>query len=234
MDVIQINLQHCKEASSVLNNLLSRKPVGMALIQEPWIYKKHIRGLNIRNGHIYYDTNCDIPRACILVLGATCIQARLLKQYTNRDVVAVQVTLRIGGDERTAIFGSVYLPYDAEDLPPSRELVSLVEFSKYQKLPLIIGCDANAHHTCWGSSNINERGRALLEYLVTTDLDILNKGTQPTFVVSNRQEVIDITLATSNIVSNVRAWRVSDKESLSDHRHIMFEVESDRPVLLPF
>jgi len=217
-----------------LNNLLSRIQVGMALIQEPWIFKKQIRGLNIRNGRIYYDTNCDTPRACILVLGATSIQARLLKQYTSRDVVAVQVTLHVGGVERTAIFGSVYLPYDAEDLPPSQELVSLVDFSRHQKLPLIIGCDANAHHTCWGSSNINERGRALLEYLVTTDLDILNKGMKPTFVVSNRQEVIDITLATSDIVSNMTAWRVSDEESLSDHRHIMYEVKSDRPMQLPW
>jgi len=118
-----------------LNNLLSRQQVGMGLIQEPWIYKKHVRGLNARNGRIYYDTNCDIPRACILVLGP--VQARLLTEYTSRDVVAVQVTLHIGGVQRTAIFGSVYLPYDAEDLPPSREMVSLIEYSNSKKLPLI-------------------------------------------------------------------------------------------------
>jgi len=146
--ITQINLQHCKEASSELNNLLSRIQAGMALIQEPWIYKKQIRGLNIRNGRIYYDTNCDTPRACILVLEATSIQARLLKQYTSRDVVAVQVTLHIGGVERTAIFGLVYLPYDAEDLPTSKELVGLVDFSRHQKLLLIQVCDTNAHHTC--------------------------------------------------------------------------------------
>jgi len=38
-----------------------------------------------------------------------------------------------------------------------------------------------------------------LEYLATTDLNISNKGNKPTFVVTSRQEVIDITLATSNI-----------------------------------
>ena len=173
----------------MLNNLLSKQHMGMALIQEPWVYRKHIRGLNIRNGRILYDTNCDTPRACILVLGA--VQARILTQFTSRDVVAAQVTLHIGGEECKMIFGSVYLPYDAEDLPPTQEMVSLIEFSKNSKVPLIIGCDANAHHICWGSSDINERGRALLEYLVTTDLDILNKGAKPTFVVTNRQEVID-------------------------------------------
>jgi len=60
------------------------------------------------------------------------------------------------------------------------------DYSRNNKLQLIIGCNANAHHICWGSSNINERGRALLKNLVTTDLDILNKGAKPTFIVSNR------------------------------------------------
>ena len=227
--VTQINLQHCKEASSTLNHFLTKSGVGLALIQEPWVYRKHIRGLNIRNGRIFYDTTCDIPRVCILVLGG--VQARKLTQYTSRDVVTVQVTLQLGGDCRTVVFCSAYLPYDAEDLPPSRELVNLVDYTNRNNLPLVIGCDANAHNVCWGSSNTNQRGRALLEYLVTTNLSVLNRGTKPTFVVSNRQEVIDITLVTSSIESLMTGWRVSDEESLSDHRYIQFQVKADRPVL---
>ena len=76
-------------------------------------------------------------------------------------------------------------------------------------------------------------GRALLKYLVTADLDILNKGAKPTFIVTNRQEVIDITLATNSIASNVIEWRVSDEESLSEHRYIKFQIISDQPVLQP-
>jgi len=232
LPVTQINLQHCKEASSLLANLLSKLHTGVALVQEPWVYKKQVRGLNIRNGRTYYDTNCDIPRACIFVLGA--VQARVLKQYTSKDVVAVQVQLQIKGDNCTVIFGSVYLPYDAKDLPPSQELVSLIKFSNDQKLPLIIGCDANAHHICSGSSNINDRGGALLEYLVTTDMDILNKGTKPTFVVSRRQEVIDISLASGDVAPYIVGWRVSDEESLSDHRYIQFQVKSEPIELSPW
>ena len=91
-----------------------------------------------------------------------------------------------------------------------------------------MGCDANSHHTCWGSSNVNNRGDALLDYLVTTDLDILNVGAKPTFVTAVRQEVIDLSLATANIVSDISGWRVSDEESLSDHRYIKFSIKSDR------
>ena len=39
-------------------------------------------------------------------------------------------------------------------------------------------------------------------YLITTDLDILNTGTMPTFRNSVREEVIDITLCTKSIVKH--------------------------------
>ena len=54
----------------------------------------------------------------------------------------------------------------------------------------------------------------------TTDynLNILNKGNETTFVVSNRQEVIDLTLGTDNVVDLVSNWHVHV------HRYIQFLV----------
>ena len=115
----------------------------------------------------------------------------MLVQLTSRDVTAVKITISVGGVNRDVVMGSVYLPYDAQEPPPSKELVNLVQFCATQKLLLIVGCDANSHHTCWGSSDTNSRGNALLVYLVTTELDILNAGVKPTFVTAGRQEVID-------------------------------------------
>ena len=66
---------------------------------------------------------------------------------------------------------------DTEEPSPSTEMVNLVDYCSTYKYRLIMGCDANAHHICWGSTDINQRGGALLEYLVTTDPDILNRGT---------------------------------------------------------
>jgi len=219
LDVTQINLQHCKEASGVLNHLLHKKPYSVALVQEPWIYRGTVRGLNIRGGSIYYDTTSNIPRTCIVTTGA--VKAQRLVQFTSRDLTAVLVTHRVGGITKTIVLASAYLPYDSPDLPTSKELADLVEYCKEQKHPLLVGCDTNAHHICWGSSNTNRRGEALLEYLITTDLDILNTGISPTFVVSNRQEVIDISLASNDLAQEIINWKVTDEESLSDHRHIL-------------
>jgi hypothetical protein len=90
-------------------------------------------------------------------------------------------------------------------------------------LQLIVGCDANAHHIIWSSMDINPRGECLMEYLVSTDHNILNKDNKPTFVISNRK-VIDLTLGTDKIGDLVTNWHVSDEISLSDHRFIVFQV----------
>jgi hypothetical protein len=56
-----------------------------------------------------------------------------------------------------------------------------------------------------------------MECLVSTNLNILNKGNKPTFVISNRKEVTDLTLGTDKIGDLVTNWHVSDEISLSDH-----------------
>jgi hypothetical protein len=43
-----------------------------------------------------------------------------------------------------------------------------------------------------------------MEYLVSSNLNVLNLGNVPTFVVNNRKEVIDLTLETNKIANLVR------------------------------
>ena len=82
----------------------------------------------------------------------------------------------------------------------------------------------------WGSSDVNTRGEALLEYLAGTHLEVLNRGNEPTFVNRIRREVIDLTLATRNISTLVSDWRVSGDILLSDHRMIRLNIGADAKV----
>jgi len=107
-------------------------------------------------------------------------------------------------------------------------MVSLIQYCSTSKLRLIIGCDANSHHPYWGSRDSNESGNALFEYLVTTDLIILSKGTKPTFVAAGRQ-TIDITVA-----SFVTEWRVSDEDSQYDHRYVKFQIQAGIQIVPPW
>jgi uncharacterized protein affecting Mg2+/Co2+ transport len=64
---------------------------------------------------------------------------------------------------------------------------------------LITGCVANAHHITWQSTGTNQRGESLKTYLVSSNLNILNKGNEPTFLISNRQEITDLTPRTNEV-----------------------------------
>jgi hypothetical protein len=50
----------------------------------------------------------------------------------------------------------------------------------------------------------------------------MNKGNRPTFVTSNKQEVIDITNASLYAGNFVKDWYVTEEVSCSDHRYIRF------------
>jgi hypothetical protein len=63
-----------------------------------------------------------------------------------------------------------------------------------------------------------------MEYLVSTNLNILNKGNEPSFVISNRKEVLHLTLGTDRIVDLMTNWHVSDEISLSDERYKVFQL----------
>ena len=84
----------------------------------------------------------------------------LIPQFSSEDVVAVKVkNVRREGDS----FVSAYMAL--EELAPQVILKELLSFSDRDKIPTVIGTDANAHHTIWGSSNVNTRGMDLLTFL---------------------------------------------------------------------
>ena len=55
---------------------------------------------------------------------------------------------------------------------------------------LVVSCDSKAHHSLWGTTNCQSRGEALVEFLNTTNLEILNRGNEPTFSSGGRSEVM--------------------------------------------
>ncbi|XP_043467491.1 uncharacterized protein LOC122501807 [Leptopilina heterotoma] len=201
----QINLHHCKGASAILAKSLTKMQTAFAFIQEPWVFKGRIRGLN-GCGKLVSSPQEPVPRADSAVVKA---------KYLEKN-----------GNKREVVIASAYFPGSGDEPAPPTEVEKLVDYCQQQGLPLIKGCDANAHHVVWGSTDINDRGRRLLDFLIDTDLDILNQGNEATFVTVNRKEVLDITICSKSLCDGVRDWRVSNEDSLLDHRPITFRLES--------
>jgi len=94
---------------------------------------------------------------------------------------------------------------------------------------LIVGGDANSHHTQCGSTNTNKKGELLYDYLLQQNLSICNKSNDPTCITRNRREVLDISLISDPLLNQLEAWKLGIEHSFSDHRFIEFKITLDCP-----
>ena len=223
--IIQANLQHSKASSALLSADLSKLKNFIALIQEPWIKNKNVCGLSAAGRTVLTDNVSDRPRTCIVI--SNNLNKITLTNFINQDLVAVSVKLKLNQHEpKDIILASAYFPYEGKN-PPTISFKNLVSYSQRQQLPLIVGCDANAHHTSWGSTNTNQRGSDLFEYVVANNLFVANIGNQPTFCTPKREEVIDFTFTNHLANSIIEKWHVDSQDSLSDHKRILFYINND-------
>jgi len=107
-----------------------------------------------------------------------------------------------------------------------------VRYFEKEILYLVVGCDSNAHHSVWGSTTCNSRGEALVEFLNTTNMDILNRENEPTFCSGGRSEMSDNTLESLRFLESIICWKVSSAPSPSDHRYILFTLRGSVTVRL--
>ena len=172
MRVLQANLHHAKGASAVLCRTFASQRMHIALIQEPWVIGANIHGLSIKSCKLVYSKGELAPRAAMLVDNS--INFLLITEFTHRDLVSALLTVPTENGSRELVLASAYFPGDIDDAPS--DLVNkLVSFCKQQNYQFIIGSDANAHHTVWGSTNINDRGERLLKFLCSNIIEILRR-----------------------------------------------------------
>lgn len=223
--ISQINLHHSKTPTAEINRLLANLQTNLCLIQEPWLIKNHVSGVSLKNHHCWYDGSGGKVRACIVIHKE--FQSSFLPQFSGPDISAIIVNLSINSVPKKIVFCSLYLPYDADPVNRFQELYKLHSFCVNNNYELVLGCDANAHHVIWGSTDINSRGAALAEFLLASNLEILNKGNAPTFSNSIREEVIDISLASFTLIDFITNWHVSSAVLASDHKCIQFDLHTD-------
>ena len=59
-----------------------------------------------------------------------------------------------------------------------------------------------------------------MDYMVSTNLNILNKGNEPTFHIVRRRQVIEVNQGNTLIGNLMSDWHVSSEETLSDHKYM--------------
>ena len=127
--------------------ILSVEKIDFALFQEPHGYNGVVTGL--KTGIVEVDRRHMLPRAGILIRKGH--RYMVLNEFCSRDVVAILTECVSESSTERIIVCSAYLPGD-DNLPV--EFVKLLDYCHSNNRHLIIGCDANAHHTIWGSTDI--------------------------------------------------------------------------------
>lgn len=221
LQLLQINLHHCKAASAELVLRLSTGAVDMVFVQEPWVVGGRVCGLKIPGFKLIVAEESS-PRACILARSS--LNVFLLSAYSDRDATVVSLELSRG----SIWLASVYFPNPGPI--PSEGVKNLTRDSGAAGRQLLLCGDVNAHHVLWGSTDINERGESLVEFLLATGLYICNRGNDPTFVTVNRREVLDVTFATDSLFDKIDGWKVLEDHSFSDHRYIEFSILEKEPM----
>jgi len=220
---IQSKLHHSIAASRILTRTVSVKGIYMARIQERWYHEDRIRSLNIPGYTLYSAGGTDRPRACIL---ATNVTTWMLPGFSCRDLVAVLVKYDKDGHEDGWLLVPRICPM-IRGSPRSKEFNELARYCDGENLYLVMGCDSNAIILHGGSTNCNDRGEALVEFLYFS-----NQGNEPTFCSGCMLEVIDITLGSFGLLESFTSWEFSSKPSLSNHRYILFALQNSVPVRL--
>ena len=217
----QLNCHHSMAPVINLNSLLvkqNRTSQIVAFIHEPYLSGgKKVYGFSKSFNLFQGKENCKV-RSCIII--SKNINAWLLSQYSDEDITSIAIR----SNNKTFVLCSAYMPYTSPTPPPQKKIKELTAYCFERGWGLTIAADANSHHTAWGSSDDNDRGESLYDFINGYDLHVCNIGNRPTYFNVTREEVIDITLVNSTMLNCINDWQVDDAYTMSDHNRISFNI----------
>lgn len=225
LQILQINLHHSKLACSNLVSILSKNDLSIVLIQEPWIKNSSIVcGLKVPGYTLCHSKGGSKVRACILIKNN--IHFLFSEELSDGDTAVVALKK----DGESILIASSYFPGDVPEIP-SQLIRNIIERGR----KFVMGCDSNAHNEIWGSTNTNDRGECLLDFIIEKEITICNRGREPTYSFANgsREEVLDITLCSNSLGDSVRDWKVWNVDSFSDHNYIRFNLKLEADMRPP-
>jgi len=156
--IAQVNILRAKAASAVLARMFTKQHLGLALVQDSR-YNQGIKGLYVKNAKVIWDQRASSPRACILACRS--INYYILTEFLTRDCVPLVVE-DVGAAKKTLV---AWAYFAGDEASPPPEITALAEHCKRMQSPIIIRCDASSHHVIWGSSDVNQKGESLLEFI---------------------------------------------------------------------
>ena len=219
----QLNNNKREVSMDELDSLCSPISQFVCLGHEPSVRLGALVGLNKR--HIKVHSLQEKPRAYIFTSANLHIWP--MPSLTNKDVATALFDThdpKIG----KLVLCSFYWDILEKEIPEMFHKVA--EFAKANGYILVTGSDTNAHSTLWNCIQDNTRGRKLEDFMIQADLIPVNTGNKKTFHGGMGSSIIDVTMVTTRFADRVKNWQVSNRNMLSDHSLIEFDIELEEPV----
>lgn len=234
--IVQVNLGRRDIAAKEIQLWVANpnEKIEIILIQEPRMQNN--KPMDIKGGVMYYTgKNLNKPARTAIWISDTIkdkVNGELLEEFSGRDITTINLTLpNKGGGRQKVIFCSAYCPALNENgahinEPLDHLKIKLIEHVHSRKLEMVFAGDFNAHSKAFGDKKNDERGNWLVDFLMGSNLLVLNVGNEPTFEQNNNSSLIDLTMATPGASRRVREWHIDTDFVFSDHKAICFEFES--------
>ena len=205
--ILQWNCRSVKANFEELNLLINeQKPVAVCL-QETFLRDSDKFSLKY---HACYFKHCgggDKASGGVAVIVNNSVPHHSIKLDSSLQAVAVSISLN-----KTITLCSVYLP------PSSPIDIKKVDNLIYQlPKPFILMGDFNSHHTLWGCTNTNDKGRIIEDFITKHDLILLNdKSSTYLHPATGSYSSLDLTICSPGIFPDFN-WKVVDDLHGSDH-----------------
>lgn len=202
MNIMQWNSQSLTYNKNVFKKFLHDNNIHIAIISETWL-KPHVK-FNI-NGYTVVRNDCGNSHNGVAIIIHKSLHFQQVS--THFDDALQNVVIQIQIYRKLITIVSFYCPPNSTPRFNKNKLNTL--FKSLSK-PMIVAGDFNAHHTVWGCTNIDSRGRDIIDIMEENDLVLLNDGS-PTTVgsFSHRPNGLDLTMVSSSLSLSCE-WMVCD------------------------
>ncbi|GBO42074.1 hypothetical protein AVEN_124522-1 [Araneus ventricosus] len=208
--IVQLNLHHAIAATSNIVQRAKDQNLSILSLQELYQVGSTSKGIP---DHVQLFTSEGEKLKCGIAIFNPKLSA--MKAYTATNVVGVVIRVR----EKSILVISCYGPPKKN----INELQELDECLLFQHDHVLLTGDFNSKSPLWGGSIEDERGRQLLEFILSKGLAIANEeDSPPTFDGEQGMSWVDITVCDPGLLQDIFKWKVDAEPSCSDHHSISF------------
>ena len=201
--VCSINICGLSERSRfMLDKYVFDKQIDIVCVQETG--STDPSKLNLCNMNAATDSNKAANKGCALFVRSG-ISSTPLPEISKISSQIDSVWSLVVLNNKRYVMGTVYVKLG--HLNGISEIVKMLHMAqmyakKYHALgPLLVG-DINARHESWGDSTSNKYGQKLLDELNPVEFSVI-APTQPTFLAQNGSSVIDLVIASNDLVGKL-------------------------------